>query len=89
MGRYPYTDPHMGSPIVSKWGVKMIAVPLPRVACHCQAHASANRPGLVIVVHHNAWPRNVHFTLTKMTTVDQTQLTPSCFGYDKAALSSA
>ena len=33
------------------------------------------------------WPRNVHFTLTKMTIVNQTQLTPSCFGYDKAALS--
>ena len=33
------------------------------------------------------WPRNVRFTLTKMTIVNQTQLTPSCFGYDKAALS--
>ena len=32
-------------------------------------------------------PRNVHFTLTKMTIVNQTKLTPSCFGYDKAALS--
>ena len=33
------------------------------------------------------WPRNVHFTLTKMTIINQTQLTPSCFGYNKAALS--
>ena len=33
------------------------------------------------------WPSNVRFTLTKMTIVNQTQLTPSCFGYDKAALS--
>ena len=29
----------------------------------------------------------VRFTLTKMTIVYQTQLTPSCFEYDKAALS--
>ena len=32
-------------------------------------------------------PRNVHFTLTKMTIANQTQLTPSYFGYDRAALS--
>ena len=32
-------------------------------------------------------PRNVHFTLTKMAIANQTQLTPLCFGYDRAALS--
>ena len=52
---------------------------------------------LMIPIGYNVWemygkpllfsPRNVHFTLTKMTIVNQTQLTPSCFGYDKAALS--
>ena len=31
-------------------------------------------------------PRNVHFTLTKMAIANQTQLTPLCFGYDRAAL---
>ena len=34
-------------------------------------------------------PRNVHFTLTKMAIANQTQLTPLCFGYDRAALSAA
>ena len=31
-------------------------------------------------------PRNVHFTLTEMAIANQTQLTPLCFGYDRAAL---
>ena len=31
--------------------------------------------------------RNVHFTLSKMTIANQTQLTSLCFGYDRAALS--
>ena len=31
-------------------------------------------------------PRNVHFTLTKMAIANQTQLTPLCFGYDRAAI---
>ena len=32
-------------------------------------------------------PRNVHVTLTKMAIANQTQFTPLCFGYDRAALS--
>ena len=32
-------------------------------------------------------PRNVHFTLSKMTIANQTQLTSLCLGYDRAALS--
>ena len=32
-------------------------------------------------------PRNVHFTVSKMTIANQTQLTSLCLGYDRAALS--
>ena len=34
-------------------------------------------------------PRNVHFTLSKMTIANQTQLTSICFGCDRAALSAS
>ena len=51
----------------------------------------------MIPIGYNVWemygksllfsPRNVHFTLSKMTIANQTQLTSLCFWYDMAALS--
>ena len=51
----------------------------------------------MIPIGYNVWemygksllfsPRNVHFTLSKMTIANQTQLTSLWFGYDRAALS--
>ena len=57
-----------------------------------------NEP-LMIPIGYNVWemygksllfsPRNVHFTLSKMTIANQTQLTSICFGCDRAALSAS
>ena len=53
----------------------------------------------MIPIGYNVWemygksllfsPRNVHFTLSKMTIANQTQLTSICFGCDRAALSAS
>ena len=54
---------------------------------------------MMIPIGYNVWemygksllfsPRNVHFTLSKMTIANQTQLTSICFGCDRAALSAS
>ena len=49
-----------------------------------ESHIGPNRPK--IAQNRSMRPRNVHFTLTKMAIANQTQLTPLCFGYDRAAL---
>eukprot|EP01048_Picozoa_sp_COSAG05_P000990 COSAG05_NODE_31_length_28416_cov_170.150652_13_plen_151_part_00 len=79
-----------------KWGPPPYTL---SVSISNSAYFPVHVPFLMIPIGYNVWemygksllfsPRNVHFTLSKMTIANQTQLTSICFGCDRAALSAS